>query len=102
MATATTAPTITSKFSTDEDSSQVKVETNVHADNAYISNTFEVFASSDTDDNQIYLSARQHDYASIDGFETISKGFDVIAGHHFTREEAEAIVQALSTELARL
>lgn len=99
MTNSTLAPA-NIKFESDEDSSRSKIEVLADNDAGYISNTFDVYASADSADEQVYLSVRQHTYAHLNGFEAVTTR-NTFVEQHFSREEAEAIVKALSAELAR-
>lgn len=99
MATATLAPSITTKVRSDEDSTSVSVRTEIESDHATLTKTFEVFSSADSDDSKVYLTMREHSYASVD-FNPLTTHNDLFT-RHLTREEAEAIVKALTNELAR-
>lgn len=100
MATATIAPSITTKVRSDEDSTSVEVRTKIESDQATLTKTFDVFSSADSDDSRVYLTLREHSYASVGWNDALTTHNDLFT-RHLTREEAEAIVKALTTELAR-
>jgi hypothetical protein len=100
MATATLAPSITTKVRSDEDSTSIAVRTEIESDQATLTKTFDVFSSADSDDHKIYLTLREHSYASVGWDNTLTTHNDLFT-RHLTREEAEAIVKALVAELAR-
>lgn len=104
MTTITENPTsTTTKFRSDEDSTTIEVRTEIASDEATITKTFEMYSSADSDDQKVYLSLREHSYASV-GWkdnQTITTHNDLFT-RHLTRDEAEAIVKALTIELERL
>jgi hypothetical protein len=102
-ATATAnATTITTKVDLEDlECSTAKVSVHLDADNAWIRNSLEVFASGDTEEQTVYVNTRRHTYVRLDDAEAITTNTDVFT-HRFTREEAEALVAVLTNELGKL
>lgn len=93
--------TTTTKVRSDEDSTSIAVRTEIESGKVTLTKTFDVFSSADLDDSKVYLTLREHSYASVDWNSTLTTHNDLFT-RHLTREEAEAIIKALTTELARL
>ncbi len=86
------------------DHSRAKVSvTNDDTIDAYVSNTLEMNVSADDDDNQVWINIRQNTYASVGGAfagQTFTTHHDLVS-HHFTKAEAQALLEILSNELSK-
>lgn len=101
LATRTTA-TESVKMSLDDlEMSRATVEVKLDLDDVWVNNSVEYFAIGDTKEQTIYVNARSHNYTSVGRVEAISNGSDLFT-RSMSKAEAEALVQILQNELAKL
>lgn len=82
------------------DHSRAKISVKHDEGDAYISNSIEMNVSAD-EDNQVWVSISGHTYAHLGNHEAITTHPNYIS-HHFTKNEAKALLAILANELAKL
>jgi len=100
-ATITTATESIKMRLDDSEMSRFAVEVKLDAGNVWVNNSVEYFAIGDTEEQTIYVNARSHNYTSVDRVEAISNGSDLFT-RTMSKAEAEALIQILQAELAKL
>lgn len=72
---------------------------NSDTSDAYISNSVRISVSAE--DDQVWISIAGHTYARVGWEEPFTTSVDYLS-HHFTKNEAKALLAILANELAKL
>lgn len=92
-----------SDLSDTDDQSNAKVEEHHSDENVWITNSLSLYVHADTEDRNVWISISGHTYASPTGIAapSFTTNYDLI-GHHFTEEQARALLAILSHEVSKL